>query len=647
MRRTRLLRWTSLLLCTAFLLLCAPVALAGGEELTILFTTDIHANVTPYRTALDGEVATVGGFARLKTAIDQNRTQDNTLLLDSGDFPIGTMYQNFFLGGSVELPLMQQLGYDAVALGNHDFDYGEDGLRQCLAAFSEDGGSLDFLCANLIEKGGAVAGDQYTNPLQDYGVANYKIIERGGVRIGLFGLIGEDAKSYIVTDDLDFADPAATAETYVQVLREKEQVDLVILLSHCGTMPGTNWTEDEDLAKAVKGIDLIVSGHSHAALNEPLEVNGTAIVCAGTALKYLGKLSLERVGGDWRVKAHELIPLTEDIDGDAGIEAVIQDYTDRIDEDYLHYYGVEETSGTLVASSPCTFPTGNEMCTSLEAYPFSQLLMDAYDYALTELCHEQVDLAILAVGSVRSTLYKGDVSVSEIYNVLGYGDSPVDGRSGSPVITAWVTGRELYDIAETSASLSSIVSAAQLFLSGMRYTVDEGRPLLDRVYKVELLDRDTDEYYEIDRDDTLYRVACSYSAANLISLVKSSSFGLFSVSLRDESGVPIAGEELLDHIAHYTLASGESRELKEWYALYAYIMAQPENENGLHVIPARYETEKARYLTETDKGVGVFFLRPSKPAKIIFSVILALIAVIVLIVVFSIRRKHKKKAQAA
>lgn len=646
MRRSRVFRIASLFLCALLFAVCLPAAQADGEELTILFTTDIHANVTPYRTVLDGEVVSVGGFARLKTAVDENRAEDSTLLLDSGDFPIGTMFQNYFLAGSVELPLMDALGYDALALGNHDFDYGEKGLHECLSNFRASGGSLDLLCANLIEKGGEISGDQYTNPLSDVGVANYKIVTRNGLRVGLFGLMGEDAKGYIVNDAFDFADAAKTAEAYVRILREKEKCDLVVLLSHLGTMPGTAWTEDEDLAASVAGIDLIVSGHSHAELAEPLIINGTVIVCAGTALKNLGKLCLSRNNGVWTVRSHALIPLTTDFEPDAEIAARIAAYKKRIDEDYLAYYGVPEDSEAIVALSPVTFPTGDEMCTALDAYPFSQLLMDAYDYALTELCHEEIDAAVLAVGSVRSTLYEGSVSVAEIYNVLGYGDSPIDGKSGSPVATAYVTGRELYDIAETSASLSSIVSAAQLFFTGLRYTMDESRPLLNRVYKVELLDRETGAYYEIAPDDTLYRIACSYTAANLISLVESSSYGLFSVNLKDADGAPVSGEALLDRIVHYTLPSGETRELKEWYALYAYLRSLPENTDGLHVIPQRYAAEPAGYMRVTDEGLRVFFLRPSKPARIVFFALLALLVIVALIIGLTVRRRRKKRARA-
>lgn len=649
MRHLRVIRWAALVVCTLFIVSAAPIARADEADLTILFTTDIHANITPFRAEVDGEIVRVGGFARLKTAVDQHTAAGSTLLLDAGDFPIGTMFQHFFLEGSVELPLMQTLGYDAVALGNHDFDYGEKGLRTCLQNFKNQGGSLDFLCTNLIEEGGAVSGDQYTNPLSDAGVANYKIVERNGYRIGLFSLMGLEAQGYIVNDELAFADPTQTAKDYVRILREEEKVDLVLLLSHCGTIPGTAWAEDEDIAKAVDGIDLIVSGHSHAALDEPLIINNTTIVCAGTALKNLGKLELTRQGDHWQVKSHALIPLTDAFQEDAEITAMIAGYEARIREEYLRYYGVAQEAEDIVAYSPATFPNGDEMCVMLSPYPFSQLLMDAYAYALDELAHEEVDFAVLAVGSVRSTLYKGGVSVAEIYNALGYGDSPVDGRSGSPVITAYVTGRELYDVAETSASLSSIVSAAQLFFSGLRYTMDESRPLLNRVYQVELLDRATGKYYTVERDDTLYKLACSYSAANLISLVESSSFGLFSVTLRDEKGEPIAGETLLERIVHYPLPTGEERELKEWYALYAYIMQLPTDADGLHAIPERYAAEDgaADYMRVTHRGLAVFFQNPSKPARIVFFAALGLLLVIALIIVLSVRRKRRKKARQA
>ncbi len=127
-----------------------------GDTLTILFTTDIHSNDVTHK-AWDGEKGVnIGGFARLKTMIDQNRVEGETLLLDSGDFSTGTLFQNFTKSDALELCLMNQLGYDAIALGNHDFDVTEEGLRQELEVFRSKTTGTDLICSNLTDGDGRV-----------------------------------------------------------------------------------------------------------------------------------------------------------------------------------------------------------------------------------------------------------------------------------------------------------------------------------------------------------------------------------------------------------------------------------------------------------------------------------------------------------
>jgi len=229
-------------------------------KLTILHTNDVHSRIDPYPN--DGRPnAGLGGAARRATLVNQIRQQEkNVLLLDSGDIWQGTPYFNLF-GGELEYKLMTQMRYDAATLGNHDFDNGLEGLQRQLpnAGFS-------FLTANY-DFSRTILKDQFKP---------YQVFVRDGIKIGMFGLGIElaglvDKKNYAQTIYLD---PLARAADMVKQLRQVENCQLVICLSHLGLKFASepNKVNDMKLAQQVPGIDLILGGHTHTFLEEPVRV---------------------------------------------------------------------------------------------------------------------------------------------------------------------------------------------------------------------------------------------------------------------------------------------------------------------------------------------------------------------------------------
>ena len=256
---------------TAAPLLLAPglVSSAFGRgradvRLTILHTNDMHSRLDPF--PLDGlPTAGKGGMARRAALIKQIRAEaaaqgGHVLLLDCGDIWQGTPYFNFY-GGELEYRLMSAMGYDAATLGNHDFDNGLEGLVKQLpnAAFP-------FLSANYDFSGTPLAGRFQPR----------RVFERGGVRVGVFGVgielagLVPDAKFGATR----YLDPVAVAEQQVKALREVEKVDFVICLSHLGYAYDTDKIDDRKLATRVAGMDLILGGHTHTFLDAPQPVAG-------------------------------------------------------------------------------------------------------------------------------------------------------------------------------------------------------------------------------------------------------------------------------------------------------------------------------------------------------------------------------------
>ncbi|MCC2546978.1 metallophosphatase [Hymenobacter sp. BT175] len=236
-------------------------AVAAGKapvKLTILHTNDMHSRIEPFP-ASDRQFGNMGGMARRATLVSQIRAQEpNVLLLDSGDIFQGTPYFNFF-GGELEFKLMTQMGYDASTLGNHDFDNGLEGLKKQLPH-----AGFPFLSANYDFSQTILAGQ----------FKPYKVFEKQGLRIGVFG-IGLQLAGLVSDRNFGatkYLDPYQTAKNMVQQLRGPEKCDMVICLSHLGYKYESAKPDDLKLAAQVAGIDLILGGHTHTFLDQPVPV---------------------------------------------------------------------------------------------------------------------------------------------------------------------------------------------------------------------------------------------------------------------------------------------------------------------------------------------------------------------------------------
>ena len=228
-----------------------------NKHITILHTNDTHSHIEPFE-ASHYKYPNLGGVARRANLVEQIRGENpNTLLLDAGDIFQGTPYFNYF-GGELEFKLMSMLKYDVATLGNHDFDNSIEGFHQQLPQ-----AKFDFVSANY----------DFSNTVLDGIVKPYKIIIKDGLKIGIFGLGVElqglvDKKMYKETV---YNDSTEISQDMSRILKEEEQCDLVICLSHLGYYYKADPTKisDLNLAKITKNIDLIIGGHTHTFLPKP------------------------------------------------------------------------------------------------------------------------------------------------------------------------------------------------------------------------------------------------------------------------------------------------------------------------------------------------------------------------------------------
>ncbi|MEM9337661.1 MAG: metallophosphatase [Bacteroidota bacterium] len=253
-----------------------------GKKLTILHTNDMHSHIDPFE---EGRFKGLGGMAARASAIGQVREkEDNVLLLDVGDVFQGTPYFNMF-GGELELKLMSEMGYDATTIGNHEFDNGLDGFKYALQ-FAQ----FPYLCANY----------DFSKTNVNGAVQPYQIFHKGGIKVGVFGL-GiklEGLVNPIMYGQTVYQDPIATAREMVQELRSKK-CDLIVCLSHMGYQYERMETpSDKRLAKEVSEIDVILGGHTHTFMEQPLLLTNdegftTTINQVGWAGINLGRIDVE------------------------------------------------------------------------------------------------------------------------------------------------------------------------------------------------------------------------------------------------------------------------------------------------------------------------------------------------------------------
>ncbi len=274
----------------------------SGKKLTILHTNDMHSHIDPFE---EGRYKGLGGMSARASAIKKVRsTEDNLLLLDVGDVFQGTPYFNMF-GGELELKLMSEMRYDATTVGNHEFDNGLDGLKYAMQF-----ANFPYLSANYDFSKNTIAGN----------VQPYKIFNKGGIRVGVFGL-GIELEGLVNSSmygNTIYRDPIAIAKEMVQELSAKK-CDLIICLSHLGYDYGESETpSDKRLAQEVSEIDVILGGHTHTFMEEPLLLTNsegfiTTINQVGWAGINLGRIDVAFTQKGKGVIAFKPVPVTNEV----------------------------------------------------------------------------------------------------------------------------------------------------------------------------------------------------------------------------------------------------------------------------------------------------------------------------------------------
>jgi 5'-nucleotidase/UDP-sugar diphosphatase len=441
--------WRVMVVC----LLVFAVQLASAPRksfLTILHTNDTHSTLFSF-----GPMDSWGGIARMSAKIKELKQDSlNTLVLNSGDVFVGTFEFNKYLGFP-ELKIMEGL-YDAMCLGNHEFDLGLDALLGVLSGQIAGGDpvGLPILCANVNLEG---------SPALKNFVKPYIVKQVGGIKVGLIGVVNTDALNYSPEVFALLTDPFQAAGQAAYALRNVEGAEIVICLSHLGKM------YDVAGLSQVPGIDVIVGGHSHDALTKPIIANGKIIVQAGEFGRYLGKLVIEKGSSGVRVVSDRLYPIDAGVRKDPQLLPMLNALRDGVVNDPRFGPVYSKT----VALVPWDLEEKWDPDRPQRDTALGNLVADAIRTRVADAGFP-ADIALEANGYISSPIYKGKVVGNDIMRSVPYGYDPVSGL-GFKLDSVLLLGAQILAGLEFSVSTVEYADDTAMQVSGLTFKYDSSK----------------------------------------------------------------------------------------------------------------------------------------------------------------------------
>ena len=436
-----------LILCFIFLLF-APLAYGDATEIRILHLNDFHGFAEPYQPF--GSKEYLGGISSLALRANQLRREKPTLLLAAGDMIQGNNWANLFQGESV-IELMNLMRFDAMVVGNHEFDFGQEVLKRRISE-----ASFPILGAN-------VKGMEGLKP--------YVIKELGGMKVAVIGVVTEDtpvSTSPKNVTGLEFLSPFVTTEQHIREL--KDSVDLILVLSHIG------FSVDRNLAEGVKGIDVIVGGHSHTKVLKPVRIGRTLIVQAWEHGKALGVLDLTVQDGKlikWDGHLEDMRP--KQGEEDPRVQSLVEKYSRKVNS--VMDVSIGETEVELDGENVRRRETN---------------LGDFVADILREV--SGADAAIINGGGIRTSLKQGEIKIKDIYSIL-----PFDNY----VVSFKLTGKQIRQALEHG--LSGIEEGEGRFpqVSGLTVTYSRSAPNGLRIQAILIKEKpiDPNREYQVATND--------------------------------------------------------------------------------------------------------------------------------------------------
>jgi len=570
-----------------------PVQIILGQELTILHTNDLHSKLTgtgpefEYTPLIVNNDKTAGGFARLSTIFKQQKEKfpESTLILDAGDFLMGSLFHAAEEETGFQTNLMHKMGYDFITLGNHEFDFGPQSLAGIIKTAGANGDIPQIVASNLEFSKKSVEDDELQQLVSDGVILPFSVVNKNGLKIGIFGLMGVDAASVApASKPVTFSNPAKKARKMARYLKHKENVDIVILLSHCGIgyddKNNLYFGEDIELAKKAPEIDIIVGAHTHTRTSEFIKSGNTYIVQTGSYGAEVGKINLNFINGKITYFRFELLPVNDQVVGNVEVHRQIEDIIKHIDQKYLSEVGL--TYKQIVGKTSFDL---NMDYSDLKNSNLGPFIADASYYYLNSTGNS-VDFSLVASGTIRENLVAGEsgiISAPDVFRVMSLGKGAGE-VPGYPLVKVYLTGHEIKQLMEALVMSRDKGGDGFIYFSGIKTWIDSEKGLIRKVQKVEINGK---EISFSKKDQTLYPVAANIYLVSFMDRIKKLSYGLLKVAPKDKNGKPLTNFN--NHFVDMDTEKEGVQEAKEWIAMLEYIKSFEKDGDGVPVIPANYQ----------------------------------------------------------
>jgi len=568
------------------------------------------------------------------------------LVLDGGDFLMGSLFHMIAREEAMELRLMKDMGYDALTPGNHEFDLKPKGLARIINSAAAKGGMPAIIFSNAIFSKESDRDDALEEVFNKNIVKPYIILEKDGIKIGIFGLMGKDAAEKApFASPVKFREPIEISKEMVKILRQKEKVDMVICLSHSGVSKVKSRSEDEILAKKVPGIDVIVGGHSHTRLEKPMVINSSIIVQASSYGKCVGVLDLLWDGGKVKLRNYQLIDIDASIPGDMALQKKIESFIDTIDQDVLR--GVNLSSKKIIGQTAFDLTIvedesnlGNLIADSIRWY------VNKHDYDPKDPLTKVV-VAIESNGVIRDDLLRGKtgaLAVCDVFRTIPLGIG-VDDTMAYPLISNYLYASEIKKALEVLTSIYPRKGSSYfLQVSGLKFTYNPRRIIFDRVTNI-WLGSEEEGYAPLDYSESnknLYRIATNIYDAAFLKIVGKYTYQLLNIVPKDRNGVPVADLAALRVDADKSQPG--IQELKEWIGVMEYIKSFPDkNGDGLPDIPDKYKGKLGRMVIEASLNPISLLSRGTMVTWAAFSALVAIVLIFAFLSGIMVKKVRRRR----
>ena len=526
------------------------------EDIRILYTTNLNDHIEGrYDINEEDEHIYTSGYCLLKGAIDLYR-DDNSVLVDAGNFSFGTIYNSIYATDAPDLTMLTMMEYDAINLGPRDFSYGMNTLATMINVKEE---APTFVSANIDS-----SASQLNQALADKEAAQYKIIEKGDTKIGVFGLIDREGLSN--NDKVYVKDPFESVADIVSDIKSEGASVVVCLWS--GNVSGA-----EKIAEENPDVDVIVSCEDSKEYAETSEIiiDNTTIVCTNGDARELGILTVDKEG---KCKDSTKFTLTEkNVEWDPDIFEAEKEYRNIVTSTILRRYGM--TYNTSFARIDYDTDNIKELDKGLANCSTADLVTDAFvDAYKPREGDNSIVVSVTTRSMITGNLKKGAVSINDIFSLVNQGEGS-DGLVGRTLVRVYMYGKDLRSLCELDCSYLKDVTDDQLYFGGMRYDYDERRMEWNRVEEVYV--ESTRGYFIPVRDDEIYPVIMNEEVYDLLPRLMNRSKSNISIKYY---GIDLADiqdiEELKIHYDDGTLA-------KEWTAVAKYMSRYEKGKKGYQI----------------------------------------------------------------